>query len=175
LPPYLDAELVGPETQSDISRYAAELVSRDRSFAALAFENMSNGRLMDARCLDLPWYHFVRDVDIQMPFHDARCAFEGKDNWDTHPRDLGNSAWPFLEYVRDTLMKALEPLGERGGRVKLRAGHRRLDRKYHGEGATQMYRDLVADVAEELTKLGIVDVKVSWDCGGPYGAQVVPS
>jgi len=163
LPPYLDADLVGSATHSDISRYAAELVSRDRSFAAVAFENLS---IMDARCLDLPWYFFVRDVDIHMSLHDARCAFEGKNNLDTHPRELGNSAWPFLKYVRDTLRETLEPLAERGGRVKLRAGYRQLDRKYHGEKAMWMYQDAVHDIAEELRKLGIAEVEVLWDCGG---------
>ena len=162
LPSYLDARLVGSHIRLDVSQYAAELVSRDRAFAPLAFENMTNGKLAGAVCLELSWYHFVRDVDVEMPYHEARCAFEGMDAWDTHPSDLGNSAWPFLQYVKGMLVEALKPLGERYGRVKLRAGHRGLDRKYHGEEAMQMYRDSLVGIADGLVQFGLAKVEVEW-------------
>ncbi|KAF2833364.1 hypothetical protein CC86DRAFT_365283 [Ophiobolus disseminans] len=169
--PFLDAKLVGPVTQSDVSRYAAELVLKDRTFAPMAFENMANNTLQDACCLGLPWHYFVRDVNVHMSYQDVRCAFEGipQRAWIWHPKDLGNSAWPFGQYVRDTLMETLRPLGDRGGRVKLRVEQRVLDEKYHGEDAMWGYRDLVVGITRELRKMGLAEVEVLWKDGHHSG------
>jgi hypothetical protein len=136
----------------------ARMVSK--SILCITLTQLFPSDLANMRCLRLPMYVFIKDVNFQVSLNQVRRAC-------LHVRERDQPGCSFDydwlssgDALQDTLVEKLKPLSERGGFICIIVAKVSYHHAMILSNQTQVYRWSVNDLAKEPRDVGFA--KVGW-------------